>query len=90
LGSYAPRAEIGYWAHPQARGRGLVTEAVRLVTGYVHSARLAKSIVIRCAAQNFASRHVAEVAGYREVGRLPDAEPVGDGKLSELVLYSRP
>ena len=33
LSSYAPRAEIGYWAHPQARGRGTVT-AVRLVTGY--------------------------------------------------------
>jgi ribosomal-protein-alanine N-acetyltransferase len=90
LGSYAPRAEIGYWAHPQARGRGLVTEAVRLVTGYARSARLATSIVIRCAAQNLASRHVAEVAGYREVGRLPNAEPVGDGQLSELVLYSRP
>jgi [ribosomal protein S5]-alanine N-acetyltransferase len=90
LGSYAPRAEIGYWAHPQARGRGLVTEAVRLVTGYSRSARLATSIAIRCAAQNLASRHVAEVAGYREVGRLPDAEPIGDGQLSELVLYSRP
>ncbi len=41
LSSYAPRAEIGYWAHPQARGRGTVTEAVRLVTGYARSAGLA-------------------------------------------------
>jgi ribosomal-protein-alanine N-acetyltransferase len=90
LGSYAPRAEIGYWAHPQARGRGLVTEAVRLVTSYVQSAGLATSIVIRCAAENVASRHVAEAAGYREVGRLPQAEPIGDGALSELVLYARP
>ncbi len=90
LGSYAPRAEIGYWAHPEARGRGLVTEAVRLVTGYVQSAGLATSIVIRSAVDNAASRHVAEGAGYREVGRLPEAEPVGDGRLSELVLYARP
>ena len=90
LGSYAPRAEIGYWAHPQARGRGLVTEAVRLVTRYVESAGLATSVVIRCAVENLASRHVAEAAGYREVGRLPQAEPVGDGQLSELVLYARP
>ncbi|HWJ52526.1 MAG TPA: GNAT family N-acetyltransferase [Propionibacteriaceae bacterium] len=90
LGSYAPRAEIGYWAHPQARGRGLVTEAVRLVSGYVQSAGLATSIVIRSAVDNTASRHVAEGAGYREVGRLPEAEPVGDGRLSELVLYARP
>jgi [ribosomal protein S5]-alanine N-acetyltransferase len=90
LGSYAPRAEIGYWAHPHARGRGVVTEAVRLVTSYVRSAGLATSVVIRCAVENLASRHVAEVAGYREVGRLPEAEPVGDGGLSELVLYAWP
>jgi RimJ/RimL family protein N-acetyltransferase len=90
LGSYAPRAEIGYWAHPQARGRGLVTAAVRLVTRYARSAGLATSVVIRCAVENLASQHVAEVAGYREVGRLPEAEPVGDGGLSELVLYARP
>ena len=90
LGSYAPRAEIGYWAHPQARGRGLVTEAVRLVTRYAQSAGLATSLVIRCAVENLASRHVAEDAGYREVGGLPSAEPVGDGHLSELVLYGLP
>ena len=24
-------AEIGYWAHPAARGRGVMTEATRLV-----------------------------------------------------------
>jgi [ribosomal protein S5]-alanine N-acetyltransferase len=90
LGSYAPRAEIGYWAHPQARGRGLVTEAVRLVTSYARSAGLATSVVIRCAAENLASRHVAERAGYREVGRLHQAEPVGDGRMAELVLYAQP
>ena len=90
LSSYAPRAEIGYWAHPQARGRGIVTAAVRLVTGYARSAGLAASIVIRCAEGNRASRHVAEAAGYREVGRMPQAEPVGGGELAELVLYAQP
>ena len=90
LSSYAPWAEIGYWAHPEARGRGLVTAAVRLVTDYARSAGLATSIVIRCAEGNRASRHVAEAAGYREVGRMPQAEPVGDGQLAVLVLYAQP
>jgi [ribosomal protein S5]-alanine N-acetyltransferase len=90
LGSYAPRAEIGYWAHPEARGKGTVTQAVRLVTGYARSAGLASSIVIRCAEGNTASRYVAEAAGYREVGRMPAAEPVGQGELSVLVLYALP
>jgi [ribosomal protein S5]-alanine N-acetyltransferase len=90
LGSYAPRAEIGYWAHPEARGKGTVTQAVRLVTGYARSAGLASSIVIRCAEGNTASRYAAEAAGYREVGRMPEAEPVGRGELSVLVLYAMP
>jgi [ribosomal protein S5]-alanine N-acetyltransferase len=90
LGSYAPRAEIGYWAHPEARGQGKVTQAVRLVTGYARSAGLASSILIRSAEGNTASRYVAEAAGYREVGRMPEAEPVGGGELSVLVLYALP
>jgi RimJ/RimL family protein N-acetyltransferase len=40
LGGYATRCEIGYWAHPDARGRGVVTEAVRLVTNYAKNSAL--------------------------------------------------
>lgn len=87
LAGHAAQGEIGYWAHPDARGRGVVTEAVRLVTGHARSAGLASALVIRCAAGNAASRRVADQAGYAEVGRLPRAEPVGDGDLSDLVLY---
>ena len=90
LGTYAPRGEIGYWAHPEARGRGVITEAVRLVTGHAERTGLARSIAIRCAAENQASRHAATAAGYREVGVLRASEPVGDGTLSDLVLYARP
>ena len=36
---------------------------------------------------NRASRHVAEAAGYRQVGIQPASEPIGDGALSDLVLY---
>ena len=89
LDGYAKRPEIGYWAHPQARGRGVVTEAVRLVTGYADEHRLADSILIRCAIGNLASRHVAEQAGYAQVGVLPACEPLGSGELADLVLYSR-
>jgi hypothetical protein len=33
---------------------------------------------------------VAEGAGYREIGIQPASEPLGDGTLADLVLYSRP
>jgi RimJ/RimL family protein N-acetyltransferase len=90
LGGYSQRGEIGYWAHPDARGRGVVGEAVRLVTGHAKESGLAASLLIRCASSNTASRRVAEGAGYREIGIQPASEPVGDGTLADLVLYSRP
>jgi RimJ/RimL family protein N-acetyltransferase len=90
LGGYAKRAEIGYWAHHDGRGRGVVAEAVRLVTRHARDSGLASSLLIRCAAGNAASRRVAERAGYREVGIQPAAEPLRDGQLADLVLYSSP
>jgi len=90
LHTYARRAEIGYWAHPDARGRGVVTEAVRLVTRHAKDNGLATSLVIRCARGNTASRRVAERAGYTKVGIQPLSEPLRDGELADLVLYSCP
>ncbi|WP_375423758.1 GNAT family N-acetyltransferase [uncultured Friedmanniella sp.] len=89
FGGYHRRAEIGYWSHPDARGRGLTTAAVRLVTAYAE-AGLVDSLLIRVAGSNDASAHVARAAGYREVGVLPHAEPLGDSTVDSLVLYARP
>lgn len=90
FGGYARRLEIGYWAHPDARGQGVVTEAVRVVTRYVDDQGLADSVIIRCAAGNTASRRVAEAAGYVQRGVQPASEPLGDGTLDDLLLYTRP
>jgi RimJ/RimL family protein N-acetyltransferase len=90
FGGYSRRAEIGYWAHPETRARGVVTEAARLVTAYAESHDLVDSLLLRAAATNTASRHVAVSAGYRKVGVLQRAEPLGDGTVTDLVLYARP
>jgi [ribosomal protein S5]-alanine N-acetyltransferase len=90
LSGYASRGEIGYWAHPDARGRGVASEAVRLVTQYAQDSGLATSVLIRCAKGNAASRRVAERAGYRMVGIQPVSEPLRDGRVADLVLYSNP
>jgi RimJ/RimL family protein N-acetyltransferase len=90
LGGYAKRGEIGYWAHPDARGRGIMSEAVRLVTRHARASGLATSLLIRCATSNVASRRVAERAGYRRVGIQPASEPLRDGQVADLVLYSSP
>jgi ribosomal-protein-alanine N-acetyltransferase len=90
FGGYSRRTEIGYWLHPAVRGQGYMTEALTMVTGYAESNRLTDSILIRAAATNTASRHVAEAAGYHAVGVLPRSEPVRSGEVLDLVLYSRP
>lgn len=90
FGGYARRVEIGYWAHPEARGQGVMTDAVRRVTEHLETNRLVDSISIRAAASNYASRHVAEAAGYQVVGTMPACEPLGDGSLADLVVYARP
>jgi RimJ/RimL family protein N-acetyltransferase len=89
FGGYARRLEIGYWAHPEARGRGMITEAVRTVTAHVEDRDLADSVIIRCAAGNASSRRVAEAAGYVRNGVQPASEPLGDGSLDDLLLYTR-
>lgn len=90
LGGYAKRGEIGYWAHPDVRGRGVVAEAVRVVTRHARDCGFATSLLIRCAVGNAASRRVAERAGYRTIGIQPLSEPLRDGQVVDLVLYSSP
>jgi RimJ/RimL family protein N-acetyltransferase len=90
LGGYAKRGEIGYWAHPDVRGGGAVAEAVRVVTRHARDCGLATSLLIRCAVGNAASRRVAERAGYRRIGIQPLSEPLRDGHVVDLVLYSSP
>jgi [ribosomal protein S5]-alanine N-acetyltransferase len=66
--------ELGYWAHPDARGRGATTEAVRLVAEHAFTPRAhgglgRRRLQIGCAWDNTASRRVAERSGFRLVGR---------------------
>ncbi|MCW0212713.1 MAG: GNAT family N-acetyltransferase [Pseudonocardia sp.] len=66
--------EIGYWAHPDARGRGIVGEAVQLLLDHaftpVPDGGLGRERVqIVTAWSNAASRHVAERAGFTFLGR---------------------
>lgn len=57
--------EIGYWTHPEARGRGLTTRAVRLLTGHCFATLGVQRVTGLVAAGNTASRRVLEHAGFR-------------------------
>ncbi|TQM13573.1 RimJ/RimL family protein N-acetyltransferase [Pseudonocardia kunmingensis] len=74
--------EIGYWAHPDARGRGVVGGALDLVVAHAVTPVAAGGLgrhrlQIGASWSNTASRHVAERAGFRLAGRFTRDGVVG-------------
>lgn len=67
-------AEVGFWLTPSARGRGLVSAAVRLVAAYAFAPEGwdARHLRWRAIAGNWESRRVAWATGFRiEDRRIP-------------------
>lgn len=60
--------EIGYWTHPEARGHGLMTRVLRLVTGHIFETLEVRRVTAFAAVDNTASRHVIEACGFRQYG----------------------
>jgi RimJ/RimL family protein N-acetyltransferase len=63
-------AEVGYWVAPEARGKGVCTRALRLVSRWVLEDRGYERLQLRADEQNIASRKVAVNAGFTEEGIL--------------------
>lgn len=84
------RVEIGYWVHPDARGRGVATAALRTVTAYaVETLGVARTEA--CAAVgNAASRAVIERCGYVAWGVESRGARVraGSGERADLVHHT--
>jgi RimJ/RimL family protein N-acetyltransferase len=85
------QGEIGYWTHPDARGRGLTTEAVKLAARHsmipLDDGGLGlRRLALRTAASNRASQQVAERAGFTRTGVDRRADEV-DGELVDTVRY---
>lgn len=63
-------ASIGYWLAPEARGRGVVTRAVRLATRFAFDRLELNRIELTCGPDNAASAAVATRAGFTFEGKL--------------------
>jgi RimJ/RimL family protein N-acetyltransferase len=84
--------EIGFWTHPDARGRGVMSEAVRLAVRHAfippEDGGLGRRRLQLIAADgNSASQHIARVNGFVEVGRDRQAERLDDGTFADLVRF---
>jgi RimJ/RimL family protein N-acetyltransferase len=62
--------EIGFWAAPEARGRGATTRAVVLVRDWARDELGLTTIEILSHRDNVPSQRVAERAGFADVGEL--------------------
>jgi ribosomal-protein-alanine N-acetyltransferase len=89
LGINPDSGEIGYWTHPDARGRGVMTEATRLVVRHALDADGLdrRRLVLYAATDNPASNAVAVAAGYSYYGTQRAAERLGDGSYDDLRGY---
>ncbi|RDI74415.1 Acetyltransferase [Gaiella occulta] len=80
--------EIGYWLGPAARGRGIATRALELVSDTVVADLRPARLEVRTTVGNAPSERVAERAGYRRVGPEPPLEYPG-GRIVHTTLYVR-
>lgn len=79
--------EIGYWATPAARGRGVMTEAVVGLSRWALTVAAFERVVLRVATGNTASIRVAEKAGFTYEGTARNAGIVHAGRVN-LAVYS--
>lgn len=84
----AGTTEIGYWLHPDFRGRGLMVDAVRLLGDWALSEQGLQRVEIRVATGNLRSQRVARAAGYVQEGTLRNAGFLADGRV-DLIVFSR-
>ncbi|MDO9378017.1 MAG: GNAT family N-acetyltransferase [Nocardioidaceae bacterium] len=88
----ATSGELAYWAHPDARGRGVVGEAARLVVAHAVAPQDDGGMGLRrvellAAASNVGSNAIARRLGFRHVGTERAAEPLADGSFDDLERY---
>jgi RimJ/RimL family protein N-acetyltransferase len=85
-------AEVGWWLHPLARGRGVMTEACALVVRHSFARRDAgglglRRLAVAAADGNTASHRVIEANGFTRVGRERLALRMRDGTPVDALRY---
>lgn len=85
-------AELGYMVHPAARGKGVLTEALTMVTEWAFRPKEdggfgRRRLSLGTAATNKASRHAAEKAGFTHIASLPETFPTEDGFVDETIYH---
>ena len=81
------RAALGYWLAAEARGRGVATHAVRLLSRWAIAELGLARLELTCGPDNEASRRVAERCGFVREGLLRSHVPFKTAR-RDSVIYS--
>jgi RimJ/RimL family protein N-acetyltransferase len=82
-------AMFGYWLAPGARGRGVATRALRLISDWTLATTDAMRLELFTEAENTASGRVAERAGFLREGVRLAWDVDRDGRPFDAVFYVR-
>ncbi|WP_367143120.1 GNAT family N-acetyltransferase [Pantoea stewartii] len=82
-----PYYEIGYWLATDMWGKGIMSEACKLVTNMAADFFQAKRIEIRTAVRNVRSQSVALKCGFKPEARLVNERLDSLGRIDDTVIY---
>lgn len=86
---FGDRPSVGYMTAPAARGRGLATRALTLVSRWAIAEHGVERLELTTHPENVASQRVAEKAGFVREGVLRDYLVSGrDGRRRDSVVFS--
>jgi RimJ/RimL family protein N-acetyltransferase len=88
VNSHFYRGHIGYWIVASARGRGLCTIALRLLSGWALEELELQRLELITDPDNAASQRVAEKVGFRREGVLRAHLRHPDGRVRDSVMFS--
>lgn len=80
-------AHVGYWTRPEARGRGLTTDALRTLSRWLLGERGAVRVELVVEPDNAASVRVARSAGFTEEGLLRQRMNLR-GRHADVLMFS--
>jgi RimJ/RimL family protein N-acetyltransferase len=88
LNSHEYRATMGYWMAAGMRGRGICTQALRLLSRHALDDLKVQRVELVTDPDNLASQRVAEKVGFQREGVLRAHLRHPDGRISDSVMFS--
>lgn len=82
------KAEIGYWLVAEMRGKGIATNAIKLLTEFGFESIGFHRIEALVVESNVPSLQVLAKAGYKQEGILRDKSCCGDGTRENMIMFA--